>query len=207
MAVSNRERVGRALESLRAALLPFVEQELRSAIGEDWKAKIPADAGVRFENGLPQLDTQALIKVVMAGWTEVFSVRYGREVLNLFHDARETRNKFAHDAPFETDDAFNALHQMQRLLESIGASVQADEVERMKTELLRQRFEEQARREQRKATVGAIEGVVLGGLKPWREIIAPHEDVAKGTYQQAEFAADLWQVYQKQGAPEYLAPT
>jgi hypothetical protein len=28
-------------------------------------------------------------------------------------------------------------------------------------------------------------------LKPWREIAVPHEDVPKGTFQQAEFAADL----------------
>ena len=28
-------------------------------------------------------------------------------------------------------------------------------------------------------------------LKPWREVAVPHEDVLKGTFQQAEFAADL----------------
>ncbi|MDQ7821443.1 MAG: hypothetical protein RDV48_01475 [Candidatus Eremiobacteraeota bacterium] len=33
-------------------------------------------------------------------------------------------------------------------------------------------------------------------LKPWREVIMPHRDVAKGKYQQAEFAADLSQVVQ-----------
>lgn len=27
-------------------------------------------------------------------------------------------------------------------------------------------------------------------LKPWREIAVPHEDVLKGTFQQAEFADD-----------------
>ena len=27
-------------------------------------------------------------------------------------------------------------------------------------------------------------------LKPWREIAVPHEDVLRGTFQQAEFAAD-----------------
>ena len=29
-------------------------------------------------------------------------------------------------------------------------------------------------------------------LKPWREIAEPHEDVRKGTFVQAEFAADCW---------------
>ena len=31
--------------------------------------------------------------------------------------------------------------------------------------------------------------------KPWREVVVPHADVASGRYQQAEFAADLWQAY------------
>jgi predicted AAA+ superfamily ATPase len=40
-------------------------------------------------------------------------------------------------------------------------------------------------------------------LKPWREIIIPHKDVASGKYQQAEFAADLAQVLAGNAEPEY----
>ena len=40
-------------------------------------------------------------------------------------------------------------------------------------------------------------------LKPWREIAIPHEDVLKGTFQQAEFAADLSRVHQGTATPEY----
>jgi uncharacterized protein len=40
-------------------------------------------------------------------------------------------------------------------------------------------------------------------LKPWREIAVPHEDVLKGTFQQAEFAADLSRVHQGTATPEY----
>lgn len=40
-------------------------------------------------------------------------------------------------------------------------------------------------------------------LKPWREVIVPHKDVAEGKYQQAEFAADLAQVLSKKADPEY----
>lgn len=31
--------------------------------------------------------------------------------------------------------------------------------------------------------------------KPWREVAAPDEDVFRGTFQQAEFAADLSRVH------------
>jgi hypothetical protein len=44
---------------------------------------------------------------------------------------------------------------------------------------------------------------VTGTLKPWREVVMPHEDVASGRYQQAEFAADLWQVHLGEGTDEY----
>ncbi len=43
-------------------------------------------------------------------------------------------------------------------------------------------------------------------LKPWREIAIPHEDVLKGTFQQAEFAADLSRVHEGGASPEYQNP-
>ncbi|CAB3661229.1 ATP-binding protein [Paraburkholderia rhynchosiae] len=44
-------------------------------------------------------------------------------------------------------------------------------------------------------------------LKPWREIAVPHEDVLKGTFQQAEFAADLSRVHEGSATVEYQNPT
>lgn len=210
MAISNKERVGRGLDVLRGALRPIVEQELRALVGDNWAENLPPDvtAGVRMENGEVQLDTQACLKALISGWDSVFSKRFPREAKNLAFDVRDIRNKHAHDEPFDLDDAFAALHQIQQLLESIGAPpAQSEEVEKLKMELLRTKFEEQARREQRKATAAPVEGAALGGLKPWREVIAPHDDVARGTYQQAEFAADLWQVYRGDGTAEYRDPT
>lgn len=43
-------------------------------------------------------------------------------------------------------------------------------------------------------------------LKPWREIAVPHEDVLKGTFQQAEFAADLSRVHDGTATLEYQSP-
>lgn len=43
-------------------------------------------------------------------------------------------------------------------------------------------------------------------LKPWREIAVPHEDVLKGTFQQAEFAADISRVHDRTAAAEYQDP-
>ncbi|MDW8336956.1 MAG: DUF499 domain-containing protein, partial [Tepidimonas sp.] len=43
-------------------------------------------------------------------------------------------------------------------------------------------------------------------LKPWREVAVPHEDVLRGTFQQAEFAADLSRVHAGTATPEYQDP-
>ena len=44
-------------------------------------------------------------------------------------------------------------------------------------------------------------------LRPWREVAVPHEDVLKGTFQQAEFAADLSRVHDGTATPEYQDPS
>ncbi|QQS46399.1 MAG: ATP-binding protein [Acidobacteriota bacterium] len=43
-------------------------------------------------------------------------------------------------------------------------------------------------------------------LKPWREVATPHQDVLKGTFQQAEFAADLSRVHDATASEEYQNP-
>lgn len=43
-------------------------------------------------------------------------------------------------------------------------------------------------------------------LKPWREVIVPHEDVLEGNFQEAAFAADLTKVVLGKAPPEYQDP-
>src|SRR3989338_6408517 len=43
-------------------------------------------------------------------------------------------------------------------------------------------------------------------IKPWREIAIPHEDVLKGSFQQAEFAADVSRDHDGTASPEYQDP-
>lgn len=44
-------------------------------------------------------------------------------------------------------------------------------------------------------------------LRPWREVITPHSDVASGRYSQAKFRADLAEVVQGTAEPEYGDPS
>lgn len=43
-------------------------------------------------------------------------------------------------------------------------------------------------------------------LKPWRDIAVPHDDVLRGTFQQAEFAADISRVHDGLATSEYQDP-
>ena len=121
----------------------------------------------------------------------------------LVSELRDVRNRWAHQEQFSSDDTYRALDSTHRLLTAVSAP-EAVEVETSKMELLRIRFDEQARAQRRRTSGTAIESEATGTLPPWREVVSPHQDVATGHYQQAEFAADLWQVHLGEGSPEYL---
>jgi HEPN superfamily Swt1-like protein len=138
-------------------------------------------------------------------WNEGFRKTLGHADRSLVSELRDVRNRWAHQEPFSGDDAYRALDSAGRLLTAVSAP-QADEVEKMKMELLRLRFDEQVRHERRRSAGTAIESQASSGLKPWREVVTPHQDVASGRYQQAEFAADLWQVHLGEGSDESTKP-
>ncbi|MDJ1168434.1 Swt1 family HEPN domain-containing protein [Roseofilum sp. BLCC_M154] len=211
MAISNHERVGRALTLLREGLYPFMEREMRSSYGNRWlsaaSACLPDHYLARREvKEVLEEDVSALLIVLWEQWNNVFRHTLGRSERSMVNELRDTRNDWAHNGKLSTDDAYRALDTVGRLLLAISAP-EAQQVERQKQELLRLRFEEQARRESRRVAIAPTEGQPMTGLKPWREIMTPHPDVASGRYQQAEFAADLWQVYKDEGSDEYRLPT
>lgn len=210
MAMSNHERIGKALEALKAGLPPFVERELKSAHGKNWWGTVNQVTGPGMQVGgteaSPEWDAGAVLKVLWECWTDVFGKTLGRSERSLTSELIEVRNKWAHQKTFTTDDAYRAIDSMQRLLNAVGAREQADELARQSSELLRVKFDDQARNERRK-TQGALGlEAPIAGLRPWRDVATPHPDVASGRYQLAEFAADLWEVYQGRGSEEYRDP-
>ncbi len=207
--MTNHERAGRALELLRQGLGPFVEREVRHALEH---GALSPEALRRFledpllaQKEIASWDAAGLLKLMWDTWNEVFRRTLGAAERTLVSELREWRRRWAHQEPFSSDDAYRVLDSAARLLAAISAP-QVAELERMKMELLRVRFDEQVRSERRKAGGSLLEAAASGGLKPWREVVSPHPDVASGRYQQAEFAADLWQVYLGEGSEEYRDP-
>ena len=208
MAVTNHERVGKGLELLRAGLEPFVERELKRAVHagdvDEYRLRqILSDPGPRRRPS--DSDVQVLLRVMWDTWNDVFREILGHAERSLVSELREHRNNWAHQQPFSGDDAYRALDSAHRLLTSVSAP-QVREVDALKQELLRIRFQEQVRGERRRTARSTSTVGVVAGLKPWREVVTPHQDVASGQYQQAEFAADLWQIYLNEGTDEYRDP-
>jgi predicted AAA+ superfamily ATPase len=208
MAITNHERVGKAIELLKAGLAPFVARELKNV----YRDQAPAEAArflgedrLNSRKPVGEWDAAALLKLLWDAWHDVFKQTLGHAERSLVSELREVRNKWAHQQAFSSDDAYRALDSAARLLAAVSAP-QAADLEKMKMELLRVRFDEQVRGEKRKSAGTAIESAAASHLKPWREVATPHQDVASGRYQQAEFAADLWQVHLGEGSAEYKDP-
>ena len=208
MAITNHERVGKALELLKAGLCPFVEREMKSTYKDQAREQVRRFLGgdrILADKPVDQWDVAALLKLMWDSWNSVFRKTLGPAERSLVSELRDHRNRWAHQQLFSSDDADRALDSMMRLLTAVSAP-QADKIGKMKQELRRLIFDEQMRQEKRKTAGTTIESTATGHLKPWREVVTPHKDVASGRYQQAEFAADLWQVHLGGGTDEYRDP-
>ena len=203
MALSNRDRVGQAFELLAAGLGPYVSRRMKQAAGSGWLDDFTASARPPMP-GPPSLTDPALqLRVMAEAWDAAFRAERSRAERNLVFELRDVRNRWAHNAAFSVDDAYRALDSVERLLSAVDAPEAAD-VGRSKEELMRQRFEGEGRRTTWRAE--ALLSEPAAGLRPWREVIQPHDDVARGRFSLAEFAADLHQVAQHKGADEYADP-
>jgi len=209
MATTNHERVGKALELLKAGLGPFIEREMKNAYPENAQEQammFMREDRLLADKSISEWDAAALLKLMWDSWNKVFRKALGPAERSLVSELRDHRNRWAHQQAYSSDDADRALDSMARLLSAVSAP-QTDEIGKMKMELRRLIFDEQMRHEKRKSIGSAIESQATSNLKPWREVVSPHKDVASGRYQQAEFAADLCQVHIGEGSDEYKKPT
>lgn len=209
MAKSTRQYVFEGMEHMQDALKPFVQRNLEAGLGKNW----PYEVVERFPNWRPEsnnqfaLDTQKLLQIMERCWNDAFRNVLDRSHRSLVHELIDVRNKLAHDGKFSYDDAERALDTMRRLLEAVSAGESAEKIGKMRDAILRTKFQELARNEERRQSSRLdISVETVGGLLPWREVVEPHQDVATGDFQQAEFAADLAKVHNGSAPSEYSDP-
>ena len=118
--MTNRDRVGAAMDLLAEGLKPFVERELRSTPGQQ-----------SLTSRLPETqadDLSELLRVMVREWQLVFRGKLGRTDRAHVSELQDVRNNWAHNQPFSDGDSYRAIDTAARLLRSIGAS-QAEKVD------------------------------------------------------------------------------
>ncbi|CAN7328114.1 Swt1 family HEPN domain-containing protein [Mycolicibacterium frederiksbergense] len=204
MALSNRDRIDRMFQTMAPALDGFIASVIGQgdpALGAAWtklvqlrdgkkgapsdKTYNPLDPQVQFR----MLTETSITNGFKPGWYP-FSKTLGKAGESFAIELREVRNTWAHNGTFSDDDAYRALDTGERLLKLVGAATEADEVHAIRLNLRRVT----ADKDDKKTLKAAVDNPEAAGLKPWRDVLPPHHDVATGNFAASEFAADLYKV-------------
>ncbi|KUI38022.1 AAA family ATPase [Mycobacterium sp. IS-1590] len=168
------------------------------AVGAAWPKLVQAKDGASSNKTYSPHDPQIQFRILTEsnitggfkkGWYP-FNKTLGKAGESYAIELREVRNVWAHNGTFTDDDAYRALDTGERLLRLIGAAEQADEVRNIRLNLRRVT----ADKDDKKVLKAAVDNPEAAGLKPWREVLPPHDDVATGNFAASEFAADLYKV-------------
>ena len=218
----NRDALSKAIDIYRDAMRPFILRSLRRIPGVPVEAAIRQSLPVRqAENFHATLgsgdDLESALDVNLfpplvsnfKNWREVFSAEFDGDqtVQNELWMIKDARNEVSHPGAQDLESEFTRTHlyliadvlgrinapDLKRAVEDIRdelvtpapAAEPVQAVQQPEPTPLEQNGQSRTRQQSRSA----------GNLKPWREVIRPNQDVAQGSYQQAEFAADLQQVY------------
>lgn len=202
MAISNRDRIGQMLEILGPELDRFLQRTLGAELaeGQPWTllvAAVDAQKGAdhrEYRATDPQVGLRVLTENIphraKRGWYPFDDV-LSRVQQSYPSELRDVRNSWAHNDSFTDDDAYRALDTAERFLTAIHAPEAADKVNQIRMNLRRVSAERDDKRALRRA---AADNPESSGLRPWREVLPPHEDVASGNFKASEFAADLFKV-------------
>jgi len=199
---SNRDRIGRMFEILAPPLEEFIARVVEPELddGVEWSqlvalkdAKKKGSADKSYDKNDPQVQLRMLTEDVpnqlKPGWRP-FDGQLSPTQRSFASELRDVRNNWAQMKSFSNDDAYRALDTAERFLSGIGAAGAAEEVRRLRVELRRVASD----KDDRKALRSAVAMPESEGLAPWRDVLPPHDDVATGNFQAAEFAADLHKV-------------
>ena len=230
----NRDALNRTLDIFRDAMRPFIVRclmsirggrvddlirvALRDRASEQFRARLRTNNNI--EAGIDINDFPILINEY---WRATFGRRFNGDntIRNKLWLIVEGRNQAVH-ADTQDMELADAVTNMTHIADVLGRMNSPDEkrqVEEIRagllsrpdrgaTPLMPEQAEETPR--QTAAPNGGSDSQTprsSGNLKPWREVIRPNADVALGSFREAEFVADLQQVYDgRASANEYGNP-
>ncbi len=205
----NHAAVSRGLGLLSKALGPFVEKSLKDFYKGNWwnsgvikRLSQKHTSKLKKRNDIGTLDVHLLLNVINNNWRAAFFNHKDleKEHRTWINELISVRNKWAHAAgnKMEEDDAWRGLDTMARFTEVIDSGIAAKI--RVVADGVRGVSAPKAvpKTETKQTTDSSIPA--------WYELVEPNSDVIKGTYSQAEFAADLSEVVKGKASLEYQDP-
>src|SRR5580658_9122404 len=101
MAMTNHERIGKALILLSEGLAPFVARECQAKYGKGWVQSISrTDPAAVAGKKVSPTDAQFLLKVMWDEWQSVFRNVLGQTDRTYVSELRDVRNRWAHQDTF-----------------------------------------------------------------------------------------------------------
>ncbi len=218
----NRDGLMRAIDIYRDAMRPFIVRQLRRVQGASVEELIERGLGDRqadeFYRRLDEnsdiesaIDLNYFPKVIRDNWRGTFSQQFSNDlsVQSTLWLIKTARDQIAHPGRQDIEAEYTRVHlyHIADLLERINAPDEKQAVEVIRDNL----FASPESRGQADSlpldTAPQTPPTETGDgqdssqrsasntLTPWREVIRPNNDVALGTFEAAEFAADLQQVH------------
>lgn len=205
MARNNRDRITKMIELLPDGLLPLVEREMTRRQGESWFDDAVASSREAGHSLQSKQDPSFLLNMILRHWASYFRHALPSSTRSYASELLDVRNKWAHNTTFDDDDTGRALDTAERLFGAVGTDAETiGKVRKSRLDHQRSVIEDETKRATKQKA--AMPSVAADGLKPWREVLTPHPDVARGDFNASEFAANLAQVTSGEGAPEYTDP-
>lgn len=166
MAISNHERINRALATLSPGLYSYIEKEMGIVHGERWlavaKSCISEDQTLRRNLEETLQDVSVLLKLITRQWDPVFRRKLSNTERALISELIEVRNKWAHQSSFSTDDTYRALDSIIRMMKVISASdSDIDIIEKQKQQVLKMLSPEKAEEARFKEKLSGVHKLLI----------------------------------------------
>ncbi|MEZ2303904.1 MAG: ribonuclease III [Microcoleus sp.] len=155
MAITNHERVTRALNLLSQGLYPYFQQEMQKVHGDDWltvaTSYLPEhQTSKRNVADILRDDVSAPLIVMSKQWDKVFKKNLGQAERTLVSELINARNQWAHQSSISIDDTYRALDRIAIFLKAVSPSnADIKELEKQKKEVIRILYQEENRHETR----------------------------------------------------------
>ena len=211
---ANNERLGEGLRIYAGAMQAWLARTLRRAQGGrgDWFAdrvlvRVGPQQRASLENAVsygridPEFRVESVIEpnhmraIVNGNWRDGCGAAFqgNQTASSWIQEVGDVRNRWAHGGIDDEEQVRRALDSCVQVLSYVDKEA-AERVRRLRDGQAPEQPAPQPEPEPVPEPPAALAPVVEHGLAPWRQVMPPHRDVAKGVYEQAEFAADLQQV-------------